>query len=428
MRADCDMMRRNPGSLVSMNTHPLTIVLGIVALVAALGIVISLIRASALMRGYEDLRNEVGALSKKLKADVFRDGDDLVVSGYHGKLPAVVRFSYADNTPGLNIRMKAPSTFALSIVPKTAQVSEGGRVAVRTADEMFDARFVTRTDQPTQAKMFLSGKQTLAQLQKLCCSSKTFLTMSNGNMELSELVIPSPYTDRHISDHLDSLLRVAAALGQMPGADAVKITAYQREKNYVLRTSIAVLIITGILVVVSAIRDRQQESAASTAGAEVFNSGIAPKDEPRIAGAEGWRAAQASDFDTAAVAWLSGQHRGEISGRFEGMFAGLDQPPTSAYVLVLRNSQAPRKRVVILGPQTPVFDGAFNSIAIAAVVPRDSLAGVAWQQPDKVPPPDGDGLLVVRNASDLKSGLILYSSGGKVKSGLPVNYQAVTVQ
>ena len=140
--------------------------------------------------------------------------------GQSVQLPAVVRFSYADNTPGLNIRMKAPSTFALSIVPKTAQVSEGGRVAVRTADEMFDARFVTRTDQPTQAKMFLSGKQTLAQLQKLCCSSKTFLTMSNGNMELSELVIPSPYTDRHISDHLDSLLRVAAALGQMPGADA----------------------------------------------------------------------------------------------------------------------------------------------------------------------------------------------------------------
>ena len=114
-----------------MNAHPLTIVLGIVALVAALGVVISLIRASALMRGYEDLRTEVGALSKKLKADVFRDGEDLVVSGYHGKLPAVVRFSYADNTPGLNIRMKAPSTFALSIVPKAAQVSEGGRVAVR---------------------------------------------------------------------------------------------------------------------------------------------------------------------------------------------------------------------------------------------------------------------------------------------------------
>src|SRR5256714_1284537 len=344
------------------------------------------------------------------------------------KPPAEVRFSYADNMPGLNIRMKAPSTFALSIVAKAAQVSEGGRVAVRTADEMFDARFVTRTDQPTQAKMFLSGKQTLAQLQKLCCSSKTFLTMSNGNMELSELVIPSPYTDRHISDHLDSLSRVAAALGAMPGADAVKITAYEREKNYVLRASIAVLVITGALVVVSAIRDRQQENAASTTGAAVFDSGIAPKDEPRIAGAEGWRAAQVSDFDATAVNWLSGQHRGDITGRFEGMFAGLDQPPSSAYVLVLRNSQAPRKRVVILGPQTPLFDGAFNSIAAAALVPRDSLTGVTWQQPDKVSPPDGDGLLLVRNASDLKSGLILYSSGGKLKSALPVNYQAVSVQ
>ena len=84
--------------------------------------------------------------------------------------------------------------------------------------------------------------------------------------------------------------------------------------------------------------------------------------------------------------------------------------------------------MVILGPQTPLFDGAFSSIAVAGLVPKDNLAGVTWQQPDKVSPPDGDGLLLVRNASDLKSGLILYSSGGKVKSALPVNYQTVTVQ
>src|SRR2546430_4309181 len=90
MRADCDMMRRNPGSLSFMNTHPLTIVLGIVALVAALGIVISLIRASALMRGYEDLRNEVGALSKKLKADVFRDRKSTRLNSSHSQISYAV--------------------------------------------------------------------------------------------------------------------------------------------------------------------------------------------------------------------------------------------------------------------------------------------------------------------------------------------------
>ena len=87
-----------------------------------------------------------------------------------------------------------------------------------------------------------------------------------------------------------------------------------------------------------------------------------------------------------------------------------------------------RRRVVILGPESTLFDGAFSAIAIAALVPKDSLAGVAWQQPEKVKPPDGDGLLVVRTASDLKSGLILYASGGKITSAQPANYQAVNVQ
>src|SRR5579859_3507965 len=152
--------------LRGMTLHPILIAAGIIAGVAILGYFIAYFRDNATVRGYEELLPDVMALSKLLKAERFRDGNDLVVSGNYKKFPAIVRFSYDDNTPGLNIRMKAPSTFTLSVVPKGAKASEG-RVQVRTSDEMFDARFVTRTDHPTQARMFLTGKQAPAMLQKL---------------------------------------------------------------------------------------------------------------------------------------------------------------------------------------------------------------------------------------------------------------------
>ena len=105
----------------------------------------------------------------------FRDGSDLVVSGSQDKLPVTVRFSYDENTPGLNIRMSVPANFTLTISPKGAQAPGEGKTLVRTGDDMFDARFVTKTDHMAQAKMFVGGKQALSLLQKLCCSSKTFV-------------------------------------------------------------------------------------------------------------------------------------------------------------------------------------------------------------------------------------------------------------
>src|SRR5436305_1450065 len=135
-----------------MTFHPIFIALAIIAVVGLVGYVISYIQAKAAMRGYEELAPDIQALSKVLKAERFRDGSDLVLNGNYGKFPAVLRFSYSDNTPGLNLRMKAPSTFTLSVVPKGAKATEG-RVQVRTTEEMFDARFVTRTDHPTQARM-----------------------------------------------------------------------------------------------------------------------------------------------------------------------------------------------------------------------------------------------------------------------------------
>ena len=411
-----------------MNVNPLAVVIGVVVAVTLIGLIISYLRAGATMRGYGDIARDAEAIAKKLRADTFRDGDDLVISGYSGKFPTVVRFSYSENTPGLNIQMKVPANFTLSVVPKGARATEG-RVLIKTTDDMFDARFAARTDQPTQARMFLTGKQAMAQLQKLCCSSKTFLTVTSGAMELSELVIPDTYMSKHVSDHLDSMAALAAALGAMPGADTVKITGYHRERSRVMQVAMAVLVITGAIVVVSAVQERNKPVSVSAVVTEPESSGIAVKDQDKITGSEHWRVAKAGDFDADAVSWLRGQHSTEISGAFAGKFAGADKALESAYILIAQDPKfGTERRVVLLDHGKPLFDAGYKSVAIAALVSHDNFSSIHWKPDTQAPPPDGDALLIVRNAADTGSGVVLYASGGKLATAAPANYQSVIVE
>jgi len=92
-----------------MTFNPIFTVVGIIGAVALLGYIISYFRASVNFSGYQEVAGDAQSVARAMKAEIFRDGDDLVISGNYGKLPAIVRFSYADNTPGLNISMKAPS-------------------------------------------------------------------------------------------------------------------------------------------------------------------------------------------------------------------------------------------------------------------------------------------------------------------------------
>src|SRR5512143_471800 len=110
---------------------PIAIALAIVAVLTLVGLVIAHFRDRNTYAGYEEMVGEARQVAKSLKGELFRDGTDLVASGNFLKLPVVVRFSYAENTQELNIRMSAPATFTLSVVPKGAKAIEG-RVLVRT--------------------------------------------------------------------------------------------------------------------------------------------------------------------------------------------------------------------------------------------------------------------------------------------------------
>jgi hypothetical protein len=411
-----------------MTFNPIFTVVGIIGAVALLGYIISYFRASVNFSGYQEVAGDAQSVARGMKAEIFRDGDDLVISGNYGKLPAIVRFSYADNTPGLNISMKAPSTFRMAIVPKGASASEG-RVLVRTADEMFDARFVTRSDHPTQAKMFLTGKQALEQVQKLCCSSKTFFSVTKGNLELSELVIPTPYTARHINGHLDSMSKVAQALGAMPGADEVKITPFKRERNNLITAAIAVLAITGVIVVAGAVHERS--TAANTVAAdpgEKIPAGVSPVDFPHMRALEGWRLATSDDFDPDAVGWARAQSV-DPSGHVVAQFDTPGDRPDSAYILIQTTGpQVGMRRVVMLEGSEEKLDVAYPNVAIAGRVSHDNFQTIQWHGKPPALPPDGDGLLVVLKADDVSSGIIFYTRSRQIVTAVPANYQNVSLE
>ncbi|MCI0352861.1 MAG: hypothetical protein L0Z53_25855 [Acidobacteriales bacterium] len=410
-----------------MNSNPVVTAMAIIVGVSVVGLIITYWRRTHLYRGYEEYSSDAQALASRLKADVFRDGIDLVMSGNYGKLPTVIRFSYADNTPGFNVKMRAPATFTMAIAPKGAKSPEG-RVQMRTPDEMFDTRFVTRTNDPMQARVFIASKAAFAQIQKLCCSAQTFLTVTSGVVELSELTVPTPYAAKHIQNHLDSMAALAVSLQQMPGADAIKITPAKKEYSTIIRAALAVGVLTAIVAVASAMYDRGGSAAANGPNEllEKMPTGVTPAEAQLLGGLFDFRVAREADFDADAVAWARAYVGREISGRISASFTG-DGTPETAYVLVReRGAHAGNKRVAVLAGGNVAYDAGYPELAIAGIVPRANFSGIQWV--GSPPPPDGDGLLLVRKRVDVRSATVIYLSKGRLETAVPTSYLNVGIQ
>jgi hypothetical protein len=404
---------------------PIAIALSIIILLTLVGLILAHFRDRGTFAGYEEIASEARQVSRTLKGELFRDGSDLVVSGNYLGLPTVVRFSYAENTPGMNIRMSAPATFTLSVVPKGAQATEG-RVLVRTSDDMFDAKFTSRSDHPNQAKIFLGGKTVGAALKKLCCSQKTFFTMTTGSIELSELVIPEPYTAHHITDHIESMRRLATSAAEMPGAHTVTIKKIQKERAIAGRIAIAVGVVAAIIVVVGATRELSSSAKAGPvdAGSATVAQGILPVDAVLISRPDDFRAATLDDLDPAGLSWLR-QSGDAQAGRIIGNYSGQGSPRDVAYLLVKPDGT---RRVVLLAGGNNIFDSEYKTLGFIARIPKERIAGVPWANPKFSAAPDGDGLLVVRNAQDPASGQLMFLSSGSLMSGNPKNYQQVSLE
>ncbi|MFL6299212.1 MAG: hypothetical protein ACJ71N_01235 [Terriglobales bacterium] len=401
--------------------HPIFVLLAVIVLL--IGATIHFVRKSSTFRGYSDVAQDAQRLQSALKGETFRDGADLVVSGSKDKFPAMVRFSYDENTPGLNIRMSAPANFTLTISPKGAQASGEGRTLVRTGDDMFDARFTTKTDHMAQAKMFVGGKQALMLMQKLCCSSKTFLAISNGSIELSELVIPTPSTSAHVMDHVQNMSKLALQLQAMPGAETVKVRAYEREGSSIVgKVAVATVLLAGLAIFVAQARKPDQTIAElkAQAGTNALPEGVLPLDATKLGSLNGWRLVTPEDFDPDVAAWVRGQGL-KVQGRVAGDYSGQSNPRD---VIYLFTNEAGTMRVSVISGDKVVYDTKYPKLVVASKFSKYNWNSTQW----KAAPvnPAGDGLLVVTKKDD--PGLVLYWDGHRIGTAVPQDYQRMNLQ
>lgn len=403
------------GSLSSLQ-----VVFIIVAVLAAIGVVVTYLRTRMTFSGYDEYVGDIRRLGLALHGEFFRDGPDVVVSGTWDKHSTVVRFSNQENTPGLNIRMAAPAFFQISVAPSNIAVTEGPRMPVKTTDDNFDSRFTTRTDQPTHARLLIT-RQFTALLQKLACSKNTFLQIGSGSIELSELVVPYG-PGQHVVEHLKQMSGIATSLKAMPGAETVKEVVFERERNVAAHVAMAIGIIVALASIVGAMQVRPRPTTGVN---QVFNNGILPIDADLIPNAAQWHAASVDELDASSIDMLRGfgiDPRGRVPGNYSGDTAAQDM----AYLLV---NAAGRRRVVMIARHRTVYDSEFPQIAMIARVPHDALASTRWTDPAP-PPTPGDGLLVVRAGNDPTSGLILLvkADGSGITSAAPVNWRELQLK
>ena len=396
---------------------PLAIVLGIIFGLAVLGAIIALVYNLRKFSGFRHLGREAEKITDTLGGELFRDGGDLVISGNFGRLPTVVRFSNKEDVPGLNIRMGVPANFTLWIAPRSADPGEG-RATLRTGDSSFDNRFITRSDDPGQARLFLALQGVAKAIHQIACSNGSFLAITPASVEISELEVPAESVARHVSEHLQSVASLAGALKHMPAADTVKVEPLRKERRILGRAAIVVGALTAVVVVIAATQREARKDQPVLAQAQTVAAGVLPVDASRIAGVDGWRAATADDFDPDAAAWLR-TTGAAVSGRIPGDFSGRGSDQDVAYVLIRSDGV---RRIVLIADGENRYDVRYPSIAIAARVPNSTLAAVQWTGPAPANV-NGDGLLIVRAADDPHSGLVLFLAEGRIVTAVPENYQ-----
>ena len=397
---------------------PIVVAFAIVSLLAFVGAVISFYRRSHLFHGYKELRTDARDIARTFGGRLYRDGNDLVISGNRNRLPVNVRFSQEENTPGLFIRMEMPALFQMTIVPQGAPQAEG-RTVVRLGDRQFDSKFTIRSDQPSQFRILLDAK-VIAALQKLCCSNRTFLSVERGAMELTELVIPDGAIARHVNDHLQQMADIAKEMAEMPGAHEIKIKPIEIERNLVARTAIAIGVVAAIATVVVGYKQRRAPVVTALAAESV--SGVDPVDARLIPGVETWRLADPNnDFDAAGLTW-SKNNSLKLGARMAADFSGTGEGRDVVYVL--RRPSTGAFRIAILSRGEKRYDVNYDKLAVVAPFPKQLVDSTQWSS---APPdhPDGDGLLVAYDPGNPTNVVVIFLKGDRIISSQPANYQSI---
>jgi hypothetical protein len=406
-----------------MYLNPVAISTAIVAAVIFVGAFLAFFRDRKKYEGHREYAADARILANRLNGEIFRDGEDLVINGTQGRLPVVIRLSFAENTPGLHIRMVAPANFRMFVLPKGSRTTEG-RVQVRTTDDSFEARFVTRTDNPMQAKMYLGSKGVLPELGKLGCSSKGFVTFTTGSIEQSEALVPIPNTGQHVQEHLQSMERLAKELARMPFADRVELKPLKRERRLVLKVAIVGGIIAALVGIITAAQQPQEIPLPAVGSQAHVVEGVMPNDALNMTQLTDWRAATTADLDPDAAAWARGAGQKDTGRLTLNLNGSRKSTKDIAYLLV--NEKDNQRRVVLLADGKSQYDVKYPFMGLLAIVPKSNISKIQWSS--RTPEdPDGDAILLVRKLQDRSSGLVLYFSDGKLVSGVPSDYQSINL-
>ncbi|HZD94069.1 MAG TPA: hypothetical protein VE133_07430, partial [Candidatus Sulfotelmatobacter sp.] len=394
--------------------QPLAIILNIAIIVGIVGIVVYWVRRFAVFLGYKAIQPDVLQIAELLRTEPFRERSDVVLAGHYGGFPAIVRFSHKVDTPGLDIQMRVPANFSFSLTPKTFSSGAEGRVLVLTGSTALDRRFSARTDNPIEFKMLTALEGARASLEQLCCSTQTGFVVKDRRLELSELTIP-PFTANHVFDHLQSMLVVARSVREMPGSGQVKVEPLPRRgSSWPVRVALA----GGLFCLVALLFTQpygHSSGANASANPPALLTGILPVDAARLQQLEGWHVAQADDFSGAARRTLREDNL-QLSGHIQGDFSGRGGAADSAYLLVNAMGQ---RRVTMLARGQVAYDAIFGQADFLARISKNSMAKIEWvgRAPQFVP--NSDALLVVQNANDPTSSMVLLRHGTQTYTARP---------
>jgi len=321
----------------------------------------------------------------------------------------------------LNLRVGVPASFTLSVAPARSREVRG-RSPVRTPDELFNARFSVRSDEPTQAKLLLDGRRAMSSLQKLCRTAQTYLVLSIGRAELNDLDPPNPETVRHIPEYLEAFDKLAVELRAMPGAELVKIESLKPERSVALRAAMAVGILAAIAAV--SIAARPIHPAMPLRPEQKLPAGISAEDARSIPNLIQWRLASPDDFDADAVGWLRSNGI-EPAARLRGNFCSAGNGRDAIYVLVDADNF---RRVVMLCGGENIYDAKYPYVGIAARVPKEVFGSIKWKSRTRPEEPDGDGLLLLRAVGTKDAAIILFIRGRRLLTAVPLNYQNLKLE
>jgi len=380
-------------------------------------------RTLRLFRGYQDVAKDLRRVAEKLnRCHISRDNDDVLITGQLEGTSVSLRFSHSESAPGMYIRAVAPVDFSLIFSAKTLD-DVGADDVYRIGNQSFDMRFAGRTDNRAKTKQFLSQPDCLDHLQLLCCSNKTMLRLADGNIELSEALIPSD-TARHVGSHLQSLAFFARQLSTMPwNARSKSVPAPVQALHWVPKLAFVMVItiaIAGLLLIAEEPSAQVQATSSVSTGVE----GMSSKDSVLISNPAGWQKATAQDLNPDFSSWLN--QRSVVPATQLSMDAtGKGSETGLAYLL--KSEENPKVKRLVWIADRKIFCDLSGRIDGMARIPKDSLLGLSWTEGGTpVSEPEGDGLLVVRNHQDTSTATVYFVTHGELHSAIPADFNQIS--